>query len=252
MRRVSHCAPRGTVGANAIHSTTLHRVSTRSPSNWTLSPVAPVALVIAGLATLSCDGGCERGCLSARLGDPAGVGGGPRGSRSGGGGDGGLSPNDLGGTDCSDGLARCVEGRVETSLGGHVRHPCAKPGERGGSCECPWAAAGSCANGCVKDGLEVVASADVARVQLCQPAAGESVLRTVLATESTTVSICADDAVSCADGLVRTCAVRGQPVRLVAACAVGCAAGIALEPGDLLTGDGPAMILCRRAHAERR
>lgn len=249
MKWVSHCDPHGAVGANAIHSTTLQQVFVRSPSKWT--PLR-AALAVAALATVSCEGGCERGCLSARLADPAGGGSGPSGPRTGSGGDGGLSAGDLGGTDCSDGLARCIEGRVETSLAGHVPHPCAKPAERSGSCECPWAPAGTCANGCVKDGLEVVAIADVARVQLCQPAAGEAVLRPVLATESTAVAICADDAVSCADGLVRTCAVRGQPVRLVAACADGCAPGIAIEPGDLLTGDGPAMILCRRAHAERR
>lgn len=196
----------------------------------------------------------ERGCLSAWLDDPQSRG--TRGTRgapaTGGGGDGGAGSIDLAGTDCPDGLARCSEGRVEVSVAGHVPHPCAKPRERGGGCECPWVAAGTCASGCVKDGLEVVATAEVARVQLCQASPAEPVLRPVLATESTAVSICADDGVTCADGLVRTCAVRGQPVRLVAGCANGCASGIAIEPGDLTTGDGPAAILCRRAHAERR
>jgi hypothetical protein len=102
----------------------------------------------------------------------------------------------------------------------------------------------------VKDALEVVATADVARVQLCNTT--EPLLRPLLPTESATVEICGDERVACVDGIVRACVARGQPVRLLAACVNGCAAGIDVDPGDVLTGDGRAAILCRRAHAERR
>jgi len=159
---------------------------------------------------------------------------------------------DLGGTDCSDGLARCVDGRVEVSVAGHVPYPCTAAREHPGSCECAWSPAATCEAGCVKDGIEVVASAEVARVQLCAPPAGSPALRTPTPAELGDVSICADDGVSCASGVVRACTARGQPTRLLGACAHGCATGIAAEPGDLLTSDGAAAILCLRAHAERR
>ena len=109
---------------------------------------------------------CERGCLARRLEDrsvsPTVGGEGPRGSAR----HDGKPSFDLSGTDCSDGLARCSDGRVEVSVAGHVPHPCTSPGkntERPGTCECPWRAVGSCDAGCVKDGLEVLATADVAQ-----------------------------------------------------------------------------------------
>jgi hypothetical protein len=102
----------------------------------------------------------------------------------------------------------------------------------------------------VTDGIEVVAGAEVARVQLCSSA--EPLLRPLLPSESAAVEICADERASCVAGIVRVCAARGQPVRLIAGCVNGCAAGIDVDPGDVLTRDGLAAILCRRAHAERR
>lgn len=193
---------------------------------------------------------CERGCLSTWLADRSGspgIGGeGPRGSRDR---DAAGRTFDLGGTDCSDGLARCVDGRVETSVAGHVPYPCTA-GEKGGACECAWHPEARCEAGCVKEGVEVVATAEIARVQLCAPT--EPALRPLLPAESASVSICADESASCADAIVRACAGPGQPARLVGACVSGCAAGIGVEPGDLLTADGAAAILCRRAHAERR
>src|SRR5947209_8781387 len=125
---------------------------------------------------------CERGCLATWLSDrsPSPIAGGesPRGSSSP---DAAGAAFDLAGTDCSDGLARCVEGRVEISLAGHVPHPCGSPRERGNACECPWRSVGQCATGCVKDGLEVVATGEVALVQLC--AASEPVVRPVAPTD---------------------------------------------------------------------
>jgi len=193
---------------------------------------------------------CERGCLmrwfedrsaSPGLGTEA-----PRGSVT----RDGAPSFELGGTDCSDGLARCVGGRVETSVAGHVPYPCTAPRERPGSCECAWSPVATCQIGCVKDGIEVVAAAEVARDQLC--ASPDATLRPLLPSELANVVICSEDGSSCVDDVVRACTARGQPARLLGACAHGCATGIGVEPGDLLTGDGPAAILCRRAHAERR
>jgi hypothetical protein len=186
---------------------------------------------------------CERGCLSEWLAERSAN---PRreGARD------GAPSFDLGGTDCSDGLARCVEGRVEISVAGHVSHPCTSSREKPGTCECPWQIAGQCEAGCVKDGVEVVATPDVARAQLC--AVTEPLLRPLLPAEAAAVSICAEEGVSCVDGVVRACALRGQPAAAIGACVHGCGPGIGVEPGDVLTGNGPAAILCRRAHAERR
>ena len=220
------------IGADAIHSSYASSVlRSRSSRSWTV--IGCLALVLGTSA-------CERGCLSKWLSDrsetPAVGGESPRGSGSR---DAGGGAFDLGGTDCSDGLARCVDGRVEVSLAAHVTQA-----------ECPWQNVGTCPSGCVTSGLEVVATADVARVQLCK--AEEPLLRPVLPSETSVVTICADEGVTCADAVVRTCAVRGQPARLVSACVSGCASGIGVEPGDVLTSDGAAAILCRRAHAERR
>lgn len=194
---------------------------------------------------------CERGCLARRFDDrsiaPTVGGEGPRGSAR----PDGAPSFDLEGTDCSDGLARCVDGEVEVSVAAHVPHPCSSPGEKpGGGCECPWQRVGRCETACVKDGLEVLATAEVARVQLC--AAPEPLLRPLLPNELTSVSICAEEGVSCIDGVVRACAQRGQPVRLIAGCAAGCASGVGVDVEDVGPSDGRAAILCRRAHAERR
>jgi hypothetical protein len=224
----------------------------------TSAPSALATLIALAVALA----GCERGCLSTWLaehgagaGDPSGArpgtpgfgGSGPRGS---GGRDSAAATLDLGGTDCSDGLARCSAGQVEVSIAGHVPHPCAAPKETPGACACPWQPAGACAAGCVKEGLEVVAAPEIAREQLC--AADAMTLRPATIAESAVVTICADESVACVEGMVRICPARGQPARLAGACVNGCATGISVDQGDDLTGDGVAAILCRRAHAERR
>ncbi|MDB5221119.1 MAG: hypothetical protein JWO86_9046 [Myxococcaceae bacterium] len=227
----------------------------RRDPRLTLGPVLTrsrtfTSVVLASLAMgLSA---CERGCLTRwfedRSASPGAGGEGPRGSAA----RDGAPSFELGGTDCSDGLARCTEGRVETSVAGHVPSPCTAPREHPGSCECAWSPAGTCATGCLKDGLEVVAVAEVARVQLCAATPPDLLLRPLSPTELASVPICAGEGVSCVDGVVRACTARGQPAQALGACVHGCAAGIGVEPGDLLTGDGPAAILCRHAHAERR
>lgn len=216
------------------------------------SPLPAVALLALGLV------GCERGCLATwfeqhgvgagdpgarRPGSPAGGGAGPRGS-------GDPAAFDLGGTDCSDGLARCFSGSVAVSVAGHIPRSCTAPKELPGACACAWSPAGSCAAGCAKEGLEVEATREVAVEQLC--ATPELLLRPPTPVETAAVTICAEEGVVCVEGVVRACVARGQPARLAGVCVNGCASGVALEPGDVLTGDGAASILCRRAHAERR
>jgi len=213
-----------------------------------------VALVASALAVA----GCERGFRScgSSIGmapDPTGGGAAPRGSSGS-----GPSAFDLGGTDCSDGLARCVAGHVEVSIAAHLPHPCSA-GEKsrpnaGGPCVCPWrsASASRCARGCAKEGVEIVADEAVAVAQLCAADPSPPIVRPLLATELTTVTICSDEAVTCEGGVVISCQARGQPARRLAACVEGCASGVAVDPGEDLTSDGAISILCRRAHAERR
>lgn len=244
----------GPFGQEPIHSTvqSSYAARVRSGPSWPwaarLGRRTPRAAALVALAFGV--SACERGCLSTWLADrsasPGGGGERPRGS---GDRDGAAGGFDLGGTDCSDGLARCVAGRIEVSVAGHVPHPCTSR-EKSGACECAWKAAGTCEAGCLEDGLEAVATAEVAIAQLCTPLA--PALRPLLPSESAVVTICADESVSCVDGVVRSCPAPGQPARALGACVAGCAAGIGVEPGDLLTSDGAAAILCRRAHAERR
>ncbi len=251
MRRAG--AAHGPLGAEEIHSSYAERVATRSISPSSFATVAGLALALAG---------CERGCLATWF-EQHGVGAGDPGSRRPGSpGLGGARPRgsgdtaspaaafDLGGTDCSDGLARCFSGQVAVSIAGHVPSPCTAPKELPGACTCAWAPAGSCAAGCVKEGLQVEATREAAVEQLC--ATPEPVLRPATPAETAQVTICAEEGVSCVEGVVRACVARGQPARLAGVCVSGCASGVALEPGDVLTGDGAASILCRRAHAERR
>jgi len=139
---------------------------------------------------------------------------------------------------------------VAVSIAGHIPTPCTAPKELPGACTCAWTPAGSCAAGCVAEGLEVEAAREVAVEQLCAPTG--IVLRPPTPAETGAVSICANEGVSCVEGVVRACLVRGQPARLAGVCVNGCAGGVALEPGEVLTSDGAASILCRRAHAERR
>ena len=194
-------------------------------------------------------GGCERGCLMTWLTQNGG--GAP-------GGTGGAAPKgmDLAGTDCSDGLLRCVDGRVEASRIAHLPSPCGLGGvERPSACICPWDTVARCA--CAADGLEVVAApTDAGIEQLCK--AHGPVARPVLPEDSVTVDVCAQSGVSCVDGAIRICPASGQPSRPVAVCTWGCQTSISLvddatePPGEPRDPDGVLSILCRRGDAERR
>ena len=128
---------------------------------------------------------CRSRHAPARLPRESG-GAGPRGS-------GDPAAFDLGGTDCSDGLARCFSGSVAVSVAGHIPRSCTAPKELPGACACAWSPAGTCAAGCVKEGLEVEAAREVAVEQLC--ATPELVLRPPLPAESAAITICAEEGV---------------------------------------------------------
>ncbi len=191
---------------------------------------------IAALAML----GCDRGCLRRVTGrdvpepDPAGLTG-------------------LSGSDCSDGLARCADGRVEVSRAAHLPYPCGKPGESNRSCTCPWDAVERCRNGCALEGSSILAERDASTAlgQLCKP--DEVVARPLTAADPQANGVCADEGWTCRDGLVRACSGAGLPVRPLAICIHGCAA-VSLAEGESppvvegKTVDGPAAILCRRDH----
>jgi hypothetical protein len=193
--------------------------------------------------------GCERGCLTSWLGDHGVGGAGPRGASD-------AGRLDLTGTDCSDGLARCVDRRIEVSRLAHLPSRCSgsplpEP-VKGGGCECPWESVGTCATSCVVDGVEVVADADAAAVQLCRPEL--PVARPYGAADPPLAGVCTEEGITCRDGVVRGCDAPGAPPRALGKCLEGCATTVAVvsSAGALGTSTGPAEILCRRDHAERR
>lgn len=186
--------------------------------------------------------GCEHGCVARWLAERGGS------ERS-------EAPSHVSealfGTDCSDGLARCVDGTVEASRAGTVPHPCGAPGvEQEGACACAWEPVARCPAGCAAEGLEIAASPDAAADQLCRPLTPNA--RALLPGEAPAPEVCAAEGVACADGLVRVCDGPGLPMRPIAVCLAGCHPGIGIVHGEPATLDGTVSILCRRDHAERR
>jgi hypothetical protein len=236
------------------------------------------AFGLAALFALGCRQ-CERGCLSTWLTEH-GLGGSVPRSPSRQGPSRGI---DLSGSDCSDGLLRCVDGRVEASRAAHLPEPCdpaARP--EGDPCACPYDLVLTCALGCAAEGMDVIgAPTDAGAAQLCRPAAPSA--RGLGPSDVVAPEICAEEGYRCADGIVRMCARRGQPSRPTARCVNGCQTLVAL-PAELAGGganipngpsaggndtdtvhgaltsyhgatvnpDGVASILCRRVDAERR
>jgi len=188
--------------------------------------------------------GCEKGCLATWFRDH-GVGG------SGPGGSGGEAPRfDLGGTDCSDGLARCVGGRVEISRAAHLPHPCTT--REGKACTCPWEPGPTCATGCASEGTEIVASVELATLQLCRPDA--PVVRPYLPGDPPVSGVCDAAGFTCIDGVLRACEAATKSIAAAGVCLHGCEprVGLPSDHGDPTTLDGAAAILCARLHAERR
>jgi hypothetical protein len=201
------------------------------------SPRSTAGLLLVGVLVFGCEGGCERGCERRNAPSVGGA--------------------TLAGTDCSDGLVRCVEGQVETSRLAHLPHPCGsmKEGKRS-ECVCPWDIVARCEKGCVAEGLVAIGDPDAGSRQLCR--VDETALGTVLRPPLpgdpglVTPRICNDVGVDCIDGSVRRCDGAGAPEQILSVCLHGCEPGIAIDHGERMIGDGAAEILCRRAHAERR
>ncbi len=205
------------------------------------------------LALVLCLAGCQRGCLARWLEER----GGNAPDRSGGEAPQGKTRSlDLSGTDCSDGLLRCVEGRVEASRTAHLPYPCGaeNAGERQRACACPWDVVASCPSGCASEGLEVIgAPTDAGAAQLCRPDA--VVARPVLPGDPIPNEVCPREGVACVDGIVRACEGPGLPTRALATCLNGCQSHVGIDdvdPGAWKNPDGLVSILCQRGHAERR
>lgn len=204
-----------------------------------------VVVVFRSLLLVAACAGCQRGCLSTWLTDHG------RGAPS----STGSSP--LEGTDCSDGLVRCVDGHVEASVLAHVPFPCASGPEGSKACVCPWAVLGECRAGCAEDGLELLVRSDTdagaLADALCRPLA--PVARAVLDGDGVTPGVCPARSLRCTDGVVRSCEAAGAPERAVAWCLHGCEARLSIdldETGGSTNLDGRVPILCRRPDAERR
>lgn len=220
-----------------------------------------LALLALGLVVLPA---CERGCAGRRALEtlrgsaPAAGGGAPSGSTR------GATPLglELGGTDCSDGFARCTASRVEISRVAHLPHPCAAPARPGaaspeapgGACTCPWSETATCASGCAVEGLDVMASDPaVAAAQLCRSLV--PVARPPLPAEAAVADVCSEAGIRCRDGIVRVCEGGGRPSRVAAVCLHACEPTVSLEAlddGAAVPLDGALAILCRRPTAERR
>ena len=196
--------------------------------------LAAIAIVSTALVCAACD----RGCGGLRREAPV------SGSAS------------LSGTDCSDGLVRCVDGRVEASRLAHLPHPCGSMKEGRNECVCPWDSVGNCAFGCAVEGLVAFGDADAGATRLCRvdPAATGAIARPPLPGDPAFIAprICSDVGVTCIEGSVRSCDGAGAPEQVLAVCHHGCDPGIAIDHGERTIGTGVAEILCRRAHAERR
>lgn len=209
--------------------------------------------------------GCERGCGSQGARDlgVGGLGHPVKPATSG--------ANVLSGSDCSDGLARCVRGGVlEVSQAAFLPHPCTPKPESRDPCACPWARAGVCASGCAVEDLEVQvepwdagapraqAIAALAQTRLCR-ADPASRWRPAVPSDPPP-PICADVGVRCTDGRVTQCAHAGGSARVLGVCIFGCDPSLAIpqeldpatDPGSPVISDGVAGILCQPQHAERR
>jgi hypothetical protein len=138
--------------------------------------------------------------------------------------------------DCPDGMARCDDGVVETSVLATIPRSC-----KGTSCACPWERAGDCARGCVASGATVAVSRETALTQLCRPA-GDAGPSAVVVLEP--AADCDEDVVyRCTGGAVVSCSQHA----IVGRCARGCATeGADLDDEVAVDREGAFAILCSR------
>jgi hypothetical protein len=146
----------------------------------------------------------------------------------------------LHGTDCPDGLARCLGGTVEVSRVARIPNPCPQAAEHPAECACPWDAIGTCPRGCASEGTEVVSAPEEANGRLCAPDPMNPSFRPAPAAMAPPAT-CDDippDTVRCVASLVIVC--RGADTlrpSVVAACVRGC-----VHEGESL-GEGEAVSL---------
>jgi hypothetical protein len=184
------------------------------------------------LALVLSVGGCQRGCLLSWL-EQQGAAPDPRGIRVGG-------SLELQYVDCPDGLARCVDGVVESSRLFRHPDPCSGPVA---SCACPWDRVSPCSLGCVSEGAEVVLDPERAAHQLCVPAPDQLYARPAFGPAASDKG-CGDERYHCVASVVIAC--DQSPVHAVAGCVRGCVA-----EGQTLDDDGVSdreavALLCSR------
>lgn len=193
--------------------------------------------------------GCQRGCLSSWLGEH-GVGGARPETQ----GESTQTPSALGGTDCSDGLMRCVDGNVERSILAHLSSTCGATPEKKESCVCPWESVARCTSGCAVDPETVIvvtrALNDGGVTRLCR--ADSPIALPLTPDTKVEVEVCSASGFACRDSIVVRCERPGQPAKALGRCLFGCDEGLAMGDGETTDLDGALAILCRRHHAERR
>jgi hypothetical protein len=194
-----------------------------------MGPRALAVLLGVALGT----GGCQRGCLltwlrqSGAVQDHEGI----RGSGS-------LR---LQYVDCPDGLARCVDGVVESSRLFRHPDPCSASAEE---CSCPWVKGERCTSGCVSEGTEVVLPPDEADHQLCAPPGGRADLyaRPAFAPAPSDPGCDGDERYHCFGGVVVRC--DEAAVRALSVCLRGCAEERQTLDQRTLQDEQAAALLC--------
>ncbi len=142
--------------------------------------------------------------------------------------------------DCPDGLARCEEGTVSVSRLATLPVPCQGPAS---ACSCPWEAVEACPEGCVADGVEVVAPRALAATQLCAPGRDAGAVAAPLTLPDAGESLCDEgDRYLCAGGRVVECASRS----VVGWCLRGCFAERTSIDDDGVSREAAFAILCSR------
>ena len=198
-----------------------------------------VAASLVALAT----GGCgERGCLREKVSEAIdrkhGV----------------AAP--LAQVDCPDGLARCVEGVVQSSKLYAYSVPCSASPE---ACSCPWERVTICARGCAAEDVVLPLPASAAADQLCAPggsvalpAAPPLLAPTAPPSPSASIAIpwttpsdvrsCEGERYRCSGGQVVACEPAAHEV---GRCLLGCAVDDATIEEEQATDRQATDILCR-------
>jgi hypothetical protein len=153
----------------------------------------------------------------------------------------------INGTDCPDGLARCIGGAVEVSHVARIPRPCSSPAHPE-DCQCPWEAVENCPLGCVESGTEVVVPPDRAAARLCAPDPANPPARAVVGGVAPP-GACEGAGFRCIGSVVVACTAGpdgGVTASVLAACVRGC-----FQEGEVLgeeeaDPEAATRILCAR------